>query len=509
MCNLFSHASATAKAPGVAAPGLIGARLFAKMDALTPTRALLPLLLLARVAAADALADDASWACSPQVGCSGVYPVRQSEGAILHNGDQSFAARIATLRRAKRSVRVQALIFHADEAGLFIADLLEQKKKEGLDVRVVVDATSNLDWQTQWMYFDLRQHGIEVDGYEPLYLEWTTADVKPDDPLRPNKRFHDKMWVIDGENPDGVAIVGGLNVANEYFRVDESNRWRDQDVMLRGPIVADVVQTFDRNVEYFAGLKKRLPAKAARDNAWRLSREVMTRVRGAKAPSWLRESLRKQVAAMAAAPFELSFHTIRARFLQSRPRFGETYIRQTYLDLIDRARTTIHIANAYFVPSRALVDALKRAARRGVKIVVITNSPESNDIRPVAVVSRYLYEEVLSVNAGLSGGGGIEVREWRGPAVGESTLHAKFAVFDGMEAIVGSFNLDPRSDMLNSETALVFRDADMARRLDQIFVSEDMPKATPVSASDAQSYRSGDVAKQFELLFSLPLRSWL
>jgi phosphatidylserine/phosphatidylglycerophosphate/cardiolipin synthase-like enzyme len=471
-------------------------------------RALLPVVLFARVAAADALADDASWTCSPQVGCSGVHPVRQSEGVILHNGEQSFAARIATLRRARRSVRVQALIFHADEAGLFIADLLEQKKKEGLDVRVIVDAASNLDWQTQWMYFDLRQHGIEVDGYEPLYLQWTTADVKPGDPLRPNKRFHDKMWIIDGENPDGVAIVGGLNVANEYFRVDEKNRWRDQDVLLRGPIVADVVKTFDRNVEYFAGLKKRLPAKAARDNAWRLSGEMMARVRAVKAPTWLREPVRTQVAAMAAAPFEPTFHALKARFLQSRPRFGETYIRQTYLDLIDRARTTIHIANAYFVPSRALVDALQRAARRGVKIVIITNSPESNDIRPVALVSRYLYQEVLSVNAGLRAGG-IEIREWRGPAVGESTLHAKFAVFDGMEAIVGSFNLDPRSDMLNSETALVFRDGEMARRLDQIFVGEDMPKALPVSAADAERYRAGDAAKQFELLFALPLRSWL
>jgi putative cardiolipin synthase len=469
-------------------------------------RTIFSLVLLTRVAFADVLSDDAKWTCSAEVGCSGVHPVQQAEGAILHNGEQSFAARIATLRNAKKSVRVQALIYHADEAGLYIADLLKQKKKAGLDVRVIVDATSNLDWQTQWMYFDLRQHGIEVDGYEPLYLEWITADVKPGDPMRPNKRFHDKMWIIDEE----VAIVGGLNLANEYFRVDEKNRWRDQDVILRGPIVADIVKTFDRNVEYFAGLKKRLPAKAARDNAWKLSREVMARVRGVKKPSWLREPVRAQVAALASAKVEPVFRKLTARFVQSRPRFGETFIRQAYLDLIHRAKTSIHIANAYFVPSRALVDALHRAARRGVKIVVITNSPESNDIRPVALVSRYLYQEVLSVNAGLSGGGGIEIREWRGPAIGESTLHAKFAVFDGQEAIVGSFNLDPRSDLLNSETALVFRDAEMAQRLDQIFVTEDMPKALPVTSADAERYRKGEnPAGQFELLFALPLRSWL
>ena len=63
-------------------------------------------------------------------------------------------------------MRVQALIFRADEAGLLISDLLKAKKKEGLDVRVIVDATSNLDWETQWMYYDLKQNDIEVEGYD-------------------------------------------------------------------------------------------------------------------------------------------------------------------------------------------------------------------------------------------------------------------------------------------------------------------------------------------------------
>src|SRR5688572_32000976 len=123
-------------------------------------RSVLLIALVCRPLFADVLADDARWSCAPKIGCSGVHPVRKSEGAVLENGEQSFAARIATLKRAKKSVRVQALIYHADEAGLYVAELLKQKKKAGLDVRVIVDAASNLDWRTQWMYFDLRQHGI-------------------------------------------------------------------------------------------------------------------------------------------------------------------------------------------------------------------------------------------------------------------------------------------------------------------------------------------------------------
>ena len=110
-----------------------------------------------------------------EIGTSGLFDVHPAETcriAVLPNGDDSFAARIQALKGADTSVRIQALVFTADESGLFIADLLKEKKAEGLDVRVIVDAMSNPDPQTQWMYFDLKQNGIEVEGYEAFYLQW-------------------------------------------------------------------------------------------------------------------------------------------------------------------------------------------------------------------------------------------------------------------------------------------------------------------------------------------------
>jgi phosphatidylserine/phosphatidylglycerophosphate/cardiolipin synthase-like enzyme len=119
---------------------------------------------------------------------------------------------------------------------------LKEKRAQGLDVRVIVDAMSNPDPQTQWMYFDLKQHGIEVEGYETFYLQWlnempVTRHDAADGTTNPNKRFHEKMWIIDGETDHGVAVVGGLNIANEYFRIDPRNPsryWRDQDVIVKG-----------------------------------------------------------------------------------------------------------------------------------------------------------------------------------------------------------------------------------------------------------------------------------
>ena len=80
-----------------------------------------------------------------------------------------------------------------------------------------------------------------------------------DEITNPNKRYHEKMWIIDGETDHAVAVVGGLNIANEYFRIDPQNPsryWRDQDVIVKGDVVKDMVATFERNFEYFLKIKE-------------------------------------------------------------------------------------------------------------------------------------------------------------------------------------------------------------------------------------------------------------
>lgn len=485
----------------------------------------------ARASSRPTIFDDAyAFTCSPQadVGCRGVFPVRTgpferrgpTSVVLLSDGNASLAARVASLRAARRSIRIQALIFRGDDTGLTIADLLKQKKAEGVDVHVIVDAASNLDWETQWMYFDLKRHGIEVEGYEALYMQWLTAEIVPGDPLRPNKRFHDKMWVVDGEDPEhGLAIVGGLNIANEYFRVDPTplNRWRDQDVLVRGAAVGDVMAAFDRNAEFFLSIKGRLPSLFNPNNAWHLARGMEARIGAVRAPTWRKPTLTESIAQILAAPREgAAPRAVVARFIQSRPRLEESYIGQAYLDLIGRARESIYIGNAYFVPSRALIDALQAAARRGVKVVIVTNSPATNDIAQVAAVSRFLYGDVLLVNREegvrrhLADGGGITIREWQGAPFGEGTLHAKIGIFDGVEAIIGSYNLDPRSERLNSETAIALRGEDVAGELERWFTEEYVTKSAVVSYEQALQYRQpGDAERLFELAFSLPMRSWL
>ena len=466
----------------------------------------------------------------PQVNREGLFPVHPPEEnliALFPNGDISFSARIQTLMKARTSVRIQALTFAADESGLYIAEILKYKRAQGLDVRVIVDAFSNLDLQSKQMYFDLQQHGVLVEGYEVFGTEWLSefsfGTATPiDASIDPNKRFHEKMWVIDGETDHGSAIVGGLNIGNEYFRIDPSHPdryWRDQDIIVKGSVVKDITAAFDRNYAYFQGIKKRAEVadtdiywNAAMKfldelGKWDVAKKHLDPFGKVEMDYETRPHLKKRVAFLAQLPFHVKFREAKCRFFQNRPRFEESYITQAYLKLIRDAKSEILIANAYFVPSKTLISALKDAATRGVRIAILTNGLETNDLPDITIVGRSYYKELLSVNQNLMApkgppeNGGIQIWEWQGRKAQEKTrkqgtFHAKFAVFDREISLVGSHNLDPRSENLNSETAIVFESKPLSEQLANLFDS-DLKFSKKISFDAAKNFEVPSTAAQW------------
>jgi putative cardiolipin synthase len=410
---------------------------------------------------------------------------------------------VQLLEAARKSIRIQALIFSGDESGLHIAEILKKKKAEGLDVRVIVDAAANLGWQTQWMYFDLKQHGIEVQGYESLYLEWINEVPIPflspaKDPEAPNHRYHEKMWIVDGETERGAAVVGGLNIANEYFRVDSSDPghfWRDQDVIVKGRIVADMVAAFDRNFDHFIEIKQSRGGLNT-DTYWQSTREFLDKFGKLTVSYTTRPDLVERVKSMAQVKPSLDYQNGRSRFFHNRPRLGESYIKQAYRKLIDHAEREIIICNAYLIPSPDLIDAIRDAVIRGVRVVILTNSPETNDLPELTMVGRSYYKEILAVNGdqgAKKSGGSAQIWEWYGWRYDqahqtEGTIHAKYAVFDRRYALVGSYNLDPRSEKLNSETAVVFESDILSAGLAQIFYENDLAYSRHVTPDDANEF---------------------
>ena len=477
--------------------------------------------MLATADATPVLGPDSQFIGSPyeDVGLDGLFPARTPDDcsiAVLEGGEDSFAVRMESLRNASKSIRIQALLFKGDEAGLRIAEVLKQKRAEGLDVRVIVDAFSNPWLQTQWMLFDLKQNGIEVEGYEALALQWINEVAVPHltphyDSSGIDNRYHEKMWIIDGETDHAIAVAGGLNIGNEYFRVDPGDPdayWRDQDVVLKGNIISDLVAAFDRNFDYFVDIKESRGIFNT-NLYWDATRRVLDTTGKVPIPYSTRPELVERVAALEARQPLLDFRPARCRFLQNRPRLKETYIQQAYLKMIEHADEEILIANAYFVPTPSVSRALEDAAGRCVAIRLISNSPETNDLPEISMVGRGYYKSLLAINSKLdvqacdNPEAGIRIWEWVGqaadePARSQGTMHSKFAVVDGRRSLVGSYNLDPRSEKLNSETAVVFEQAELSQRLRLLFLENDLKFSREVTLEQAAEYEDPqDVVYRF------------
>jgi putative cardiolipin synthase len=469
--------------------------------------------LVAETSASSVLGPEARFAGSPyhDVGLDGLFPVHGPDGceiAVLPGGEDSFTTRLRVLKDAQTSIRIQALVFKGDETGLRIAEILKQKKAAGVDVRVIVDAFSNPWLQTQWMYFDLKQHGIEVEGYEAMALQWLNEVPVPNlaphtDPNTPDKRFHEKMWVIDGETDEGVAVTGGLNIGNEYFRAnpdDPDSTWRDQDVVVRGAIVGDLVTAFDRNFDYFVGVKKSRGIFNT-NLYWDATRTVLDKTGKVPIHYTTDPQIVRNVAALESRQPALEFRGATCRFMQNRPRLKETYIQQAYVKLIERATSEVLIANAYFVPTPSLFTALTDAAKRCVSIRLVSNSPETNDLPEISLVGRGYYKALLAVNESpevescSNPDAGLRIWEWVGQAPDEAerrqgTMHSKFAVFDAQRSLVGSYNLDPRSEKLNSETAVVFLQPELAGQLRRKYLEDDLRYSREITPAEAAGFEA-------------------
>ena len=139
-----------------------------------------------------------------------------------------------------------------------------------------------------------------------------------------------------------------------------------------------------------------------------------------------------------------------------------------------------------------------------MRVIVITNSPATNDLPELTMVGRKYYGEMLAVNqepavAACGQEKGIGIWEWVGRKKGaeqstDGTMHGKFAIFDRQVALVGSHNLDPRSEQLNSETALIFENEDLATELAQLVYGHDLAHSRPVLAEDTAHFEQPDEA---------------
>ena len=391
-------------------------------------------------------------------------------GAILlPDGLDAFAARAISARQAGRSLDLQYYIWNDDLTGHLLMYEAWKAAERGVRVRLLLDDINTSGKDAALLALDGHAN-IEIRVYNPFRNREGVARLLEmvQRAFSITHRMHNKAWIADGR----VAVVGGRNVGTEYFEANEETNFRDLDVLLFGPAVAEASAIFDTfwNSDAVVPIAQ-LNRKPGRRLATVLE-AIQEEARGARARRYLdRVDLSPSVRAYLAQ--ELSPHwTDRIRVLSDPPLKWKSKAREEAL-VTHLARTlglTRHkalLVSPYFVPGDEGVGGLAALVReRGAHVGVVTNSLAANDV--VAVHGGYAnYRRELLRR-------GVRLYEMR-PQVTQSdsslfgssgaSLHTKAFVVDDQHGFIGSFNLDPRSIELNTEMGVLFDDRALAVEL--------------------------------------------
>jgi cardiolipin synthase A/B len=377
---------------------------------------------------------------------------------LLQDGPATYRAMLESIASARDHINMETYILEADDVGHQFAQALIAKQRQGVQVNLIRDSAGTFNTPADF-FQRLADSGIRVLEFNPI----NPLAVRKD--WQWNQRDHRKLLIIDGR----TAFLGGINISSVYSSgsFGRGSRpgansagtsgntpgpaWRDTDLRLQGPVVAEFQKLFLATWE-----KQKGEPLAEKDYFPRP------------------ESVGKQV----------------VRAIGSSPDEPFSLIYATLLSAIGSAETSVRLTNAYFAPDPQLLTALETAAGRGVDVALIL--PGQTDSWLVFHAGRGYYERLLRA--------GVKIFERRGVI-----LHSKTALIDGVWATVGSTNLDWRSFLHNHEVNAVVLGTEFGSQVQAMFDKD-------LAASDAitlEQWERRPIELRFKELFARAWEYWL
>jgi putative cardiolipin synthase len=392
----------------------------------------------------------------------------------LASGSDALVARAELIEAAERTLDVQYYIWHADLSGRLLVELLLRAADRGVRVRLLLDDLDTAGKDFALAAIDAHPN-VEIRLYNPFANRSSRGFDFVTDLRRVNRRMHNKSLTVDNQ----ATIVGGRNIGNEYFGADSATQFSDLDVLAVGPVVAEVSGAFDTywNSEWVVPLSAfdaDDPVTADELETARAGlQDYLAAQRSSPYATAVRDSERIQHAEIS----ELDYSWGRAMLLYDAPSKAQgtevaeaTHIGPSLVKVFDEAQSELIVVSPYFVPGKKLVDYFGQLVDRGVRVRILTNSLAANDVGVVhAGYMRYrvgllengveLYE--FKPVRGVDDQGAK--KSWTGSS--KASLHAKTFSVDRKYLFVGSFNLDPRSVVHNTEMGVLFESPELAAAL--------------------------------------------
>jgi cardiolipin synthase A/B len=359
---------------------------------------------------------------------------------LLRNGAQAFPAWLDAIDAARDRVSMEMYIFDDDRVGRRVADALCDAAKRGVTVRLLYDFIGCRHAPAEF-FANMRRAGVHTLVYHPYRLWrprfWTLV-----------RRNHRKTLVVDGQ----LAFVGGINVSEDWLPASEGGSdWHDVALEVRGPAVLTIEQTFLRTWN------------------WRAKRRLRLRRRALHRPAPVGD-----VPLAVIANSELV------------DRFA---IRRSALHAIRNSRERAYLVSPYFMPDVGFMQALARAAARGVDVRILV--PVASDAVLVDWASRASFSRLLKA--------GIRIFQH------SPMMHGKALLVDRVFTSIGSYNFDHRSLVYNLELVVNTLDRRCNESL-AAMLEEDMAEGTEIKGEDLRR-RSWFTRAVERLAYSL--RHWL
>jgi cardiolipin synthase len=358
---------------------------------------------------------------------------------LLNNGVAFFPALLQDLRAAQHTIHFVVYIWEPGQASDQVFAALTDRARAGVKVRLLLDGLGGMKAPEESVKA-LKAAGGQVEVFRAARFGKLT---------RFHKRIHRRSIVIDGT----VGYTGGIAVADKWLgNADTEEHWRDTMVRVTGPLAATLQTAFvgpwtQSTGEVLAGddvfpsgvVAKDAPAAIAAGETARASNPTAS-------PS---------PAAAGSPPTQaVTVHTGLASSPSSEDHPMGLWFIQTFVS----ARRKLYITTPYFVPDAATREVVAQRARAGVDVKILLPD-EHTDAKPIRLTSHRYYEELMEA--------GVHVYEYQ-----PTMMHTKGVVVDGIWSVVGSANMDIRSEELNNENVLGILDEGFGRQMEETFFAD-------------------------------------
>jgi phosphatidylserine/phosphatidylglycerophosphate/cardiolipin synthase-like enzyme len=401
---------------------------------------------------------------------------------LLVSGDEAFGALAELANRAQRTLDLQYYLIRTEPSSRALMLRVRAAADRGVKVRLLLDDLNTAGQDTGLLR--LTQHpNIEVRLYNPFPAGRPSLMSKLltslTDFSRINQRMHNKMFVAD----NALAITGGRNLGDAYFVRSEKSNFLDLDVIVAGPAVRRLSSTFDafwnNPLAYPVGAivsqpPPEVPASDSPANATAAAAPASASsapVAAIPTDTPFAREIRQGQLKLVWAPSKLLADKPSKIESQGEPTQNET-IADDVESLMRSAKSEVILISPYFVPGQRGVDIIGALRQKNVRFRVLTNSLATTDAPAVHIgYARYRVPLLES---------GVELNELRAHVdapranIGsfgssQASLHAKVMVIDRKTVLIGSMNMDPRSQKLNSEMGFVIRSPAIAEQIAKVY----------------------------------------